>query len=672
MPSAIETETLIFSEYPLIKPDIHCAIAPAKSNPIELTFRDILTDLDTSIISIDLKQALPLLESIADIEQFYTEAPAAELTESEGFSSPKIIEHLHLPLHFAARDGDVEAIKYLIEDGYDINTTDTRSVTALHVAALFGQLAAVKTLVALGAKVDAKGYEDHTPLQFALAKHHYNIAKTLIIDNGASLKEIDYNGINGFTILFDDLTSQIESYENKYDPKILKKINQIVNLVESIVLHVESPYLYTLVDEIDGERFIISMPIELVLKLAAAYSPTPEINAQMLNLVNKVAAVDKSGPIFLNAKNLLHMFPNGEIYKLNIGAKKEIWIQSEGHFGPFTAQLASSSINTFIESDKFDRQDPLKFEIFKSLQSIYNNAQYFGEHLTQDATAQLAWELYEQGQTVLLTSGWEGHFIDIILSKPNELYVVANSGDRYHGESPEFEPDSAGLVFYRLQEPDRIDPQFMYNILTNEDRGFLEIENAYEYGVFEKIDDIVRDNQEFGNCGWESHRDAIEGILYIELLNQQVSPVEAKSLANEYYHEWDSFHGHYVIDQYMANSPGLPLKAMIDIIDYIHQKDYYTQADHEHAQKIADALVSPHYIEEFKSWFFEEEHDLADRLLLNILQNQHDIDIYNLGDDQSIDDNVSIQSDNGPDINVCAPLIEVQLTANHESVPAFM
>ena len=76
-----------------------------------------------------------------------------------------------------------------------------------------------------------------------------------------------------------------------------------------------------------------------------------------------------------------------------------------------------------------------------------------------------------------------------------------------------------------------IDQQFIYNILNNDDKMDLEYEYAYQYGVFEKIDEIQKPAQEYGNCGWESHRDAVEGIIYIELLNRQVEPNTAKELS---------------------------------------------------------------------------------------------------------------------------------------------
>ena len=59
------------------------------------------------------------------------------------------------PLHQAAHQGDIDAIKQLVSEGMDPDTRDARGLTALHYAILQGKIDAIRALVDSGADVDA-------------------------------------------------------------------------------------------------------------------------------------------------------------------------------------------------------------------------------------------------------------------------------------------------------------------------------------------------------------------------------------------------------------------------------------------------------------------------------------------------------------------------------------
>jgi len=92
-------------------------------------------------------------------------------------------------LHSAARDGDINAVKRLLNEGADVNATEPGfRYTALTWAAMKGHTDIVKLLIEKGADVNAKISNVWTALTSAAYRGHTDIAK-LLIEKGA---DIDY------------------------------------------------------------------------------------------------------------------------------------------------------------------------------------------------------------------------------------------------------------------------------------------------------------------------------------------------------------------------------------------------------------------------------------------------------------------------------------------------
>jgi hypothetical protein len=135
-------------------------------------------------------------------------------------------------------------------------------------------------------------------------------------------------------------------------------------------------------------------------------------------------------------------------------------------------------------------------------------------------------------------------------------------------------------------------------------------DNAYEYGFIEKLGVIERPMQKFGNCTLESHLGAVEGILFIELINLGIPEEKALSLSKAFYNEWHHFHTDFQLDRFLAAPVALEAKALIDVFVEIRKKKGtpdYSEHEHHQLQKITQALVSPGYIKEFKAWVKESE-----------------------------------------------------------------
>jgi len=68
------------------------------------------------------------------------------------------------PLHFAANNGHVDVVRFLLEKGANVNAQDHRGRTPLHLAALDGHVDVVRFLLEKGANVNAQDHRGRTPL----------------------------------------------------------------------------------------------------------------------------------------------------------------------------------------------------------------------------------------------------------------------------------------------------------------------------------------------------------------------------------------------------------------------------------------------------------------------------------------------------------------------------
>ena len=92
-------------------------------------------------------------------------------------------------LHLAFRNSHFETVKYLVENGADVNKTDGYGNTVLMDASRNGNFEIVEYLLENGADVNAK--DEGSPLILASAKGHLEIVKCLA-ENGADVNFKDY------------------------------------------------------------------------------------------------------------------------------------------------------------------------------------------------------------------------------------------------------------------------------------------------------------------------------------------------------------------------------------------------------------------------------------------------------------------------------------------------
>ncbi|KAL3137402.1 hypothetical protein ABBQ32_006924 [Trebouxia sp. C0010 RCD-2024] len=90
-------------------------------------------------------------------------------------------------LHEAAKAGDIEAARKLLNEGADVNTADARGITALGLAVGYNKVALVKVLLEGGADVSKTDTKGSTVLHYA-AGYGRKEAAELLLDAGADMK----------------------------------------------------------------------------------------------------------------------------------------------------------------------------------------------------------------------------------------------------------------------------------------------------------------------------------------------------------------------------------------------------------------------------------------------------------------------------------------------------
>ncbi|MBS0288275.1 MAG: ankyrin repeat domain-containing protein [Proteobacteria bacterium] len=517
--------------------------------------------------------------------------------QRQGFTQAKTVVQNPLALHYAAKKGDLKEIRKLVEQqGYDVNGEDTLSSRPLYVASLYGHKEAVKYFLEKGADVHDFSYELDTALHAAIQKQQYQVARLLVEEGGANIDLINLEQDTPTNMLITQYDAIIQKGSNELrKPENIKIMSEIIDTLAVFFKYSGDHFVYTVQV---GNDLSYDVPVNFFLRSFASRAPTNELQNKILKLADEIASFDPSEEMFENAKNLLNTFPNKNVYTISFGDDHKSVFDGKGHVGCITTKFACKSIQAFNDVLKQSCTDQQKLKAFAKLATTFEAATELKSNGEIEAYSQKAHQRYESGETVLLGSGWSSHFIDVVLSKTQELFITGNSGNRCHQISP-------GLNFYHMNNTDTIKPAFMHDMTVNPDKSKFERDIMYDYELIEKVGEKVTPLQLYPNCTWVGHQHGIEACLYVELLNQGVKKEVAGPLASKYYTEWEQFHAKFQIDTYMKGPQCLPAKALVDIFIDVVGKTTKENAAHqkELATKICQALTSDHYKSEFKTWY---------------------------------------------------------------------
>ncbi|WP_264719707.1 ankyrin repeat domain-containing protein [Wolbachia endosymbiont (group B) of Eucosma cana] len=118
--------------------------------------------------------------------------------ESIGIKSEILSSERHgiKPIHFTTDKCDLKILQLLLNEGADINATNTEYFnTSLHIAAINGKLEIAQFLIDSGANINATNYKGFTPLYLASFHCQSDMVKLLFCNNA----DISIKDVNGRT-----------------------------------------------------------------------------------------------------------------------------------------------------------------------------------------------------------------------------------------------------------------------------------------------------------------------------------------------------------------------------------------------------------------------------------------------------------------------------------------
>ena len=108
------------------------------------------------------------------------------------------------PLHSAAKAGQVQNMRYLIQKGAEVDNADDDKQTPLHMAAMYGRVKAVTVLLEAKADLDLQDSEKRTPLYLAAYNGYVDTVEILLNDN-ADVKLVSDGGWSPLHIAADSM-----------------------------------------------------------------------------------------------------------------------------------------------------------------------------------------------------------------------------------------------------------------------------------------------------------------------------------------------------------------------------------------------------------------------------------------------------------------------------------
>ena len=151
-------------------------------SPKGLTIRRALTQKKRETFFLNLIQ---LAETEEDYEQLENLLNNSDKTVNTYLVNEALIIVSNL--------GNIKSVKFLMENGADVNTQNEKGITALMLASRFGHIETVKFLIEKGANVNIRDTHDKSAFLYARDNNNKDI-QMLLLKQGASARPINNRG----------------------------------------------------------------------------------------------------------------------------------------------------------------------------------------------------------------------------------------------------------------------------------------------------------------------------------------------------------------------------------------------------------------------------------------------------------------------------------------------
>lgn len=506
-------------------------------------------------------------------------------------------------LLLAARKGDYKLVSSLIAlHGKSLmNSQDHLGTSALHLAVIHGHTKIVKILISQsGINTNLQAYKDnqqghsYSPLDMAIKYSQPIEMVQILLEAGASSKYPTHL----LLMLFDKgFESELVNCEQKLNFTAFQNTINILDL---------------LLKNIPSMAYIQGTPISSILYQMNCYiaDPNEKVLMQQMIEILLVHDINHFEHGFITAKNFTHAFPSNKQYA-TINSYSKDAVSAEGHFSVFTVKSFHDSILDY-QHNLNEETSILKKNIFSEVNASF----YIAERAILNAgsydVSKMLFALYEDGATLLLPTGWEGHAIDIILDKSLGLYVVANAGERYMTLP-------SGVNAYNHHSP--ISEEDIYKILNNQEKFNLEYDHYYDLSLSKnsEFSEIFAD-QLYGNCALNSLLLSNWSLTYIFLYKSLNNPTLAKKMADSWHQDMIEHHKTLTLKNYLSDPYFKDDRPLYDVLI-----KYESKLDHpekiEQAHLILDFLSSPEHLSGFKHFYKKHQADFTPELKQFIQQN---------------------------------------------------